>query len=76
MSVLGFEFKYMDVSYTYLDHLSSGENLAGCADFVTSPSAIFFSVYMRFPFPSSVYMRCILATENDVYIGSECAWSL
>lgn len=45
---------------TYLEYLSSGENLAGCADLVTSPSVIFFRVYWRLPLPSRVYMRCIV----------------
>jgi hypothetical protein len=31
----------------YLEYLSSGENLAGCADLVTVPSSTFFSVCHR-----------------------------
>lgn len=45
---------------TNLEYLSSGENLAGCADLVTSPFRTFLRVYVRFPSLSRVYIRCIL----------------
>lgn len=48
----------------YLEYLSSGENLAGCADFVTTPSRTFFRVYTLFPDSSSVYIKCMLAVAN------------
>jgi hypothetical protein len=41
--------------------LSSGENLAGCADLVTSPDTTLCRVYMRLPLASRVYMRCMLS---------------
>jgi len=46
---------------TDLEYLSSGENLAGCADFVILLSSIFFSVYCRCPDGVRVYMRCIFS---------------
>ena len=42
-----------------LEYLSSGENLAGWADFVTWPSLIFLRVYSRLPEASRVYIRCM-----------------
>ncbi len=49
-------------SLSYLEYLSSGENLAGCADFVTVLSRTFLRVYILLPVTgSSVYMRCIFA---------------
>jgi hypothetical protein len=44
-----------------LEYLSSGENLAGCADLVTSPDTTLCRVYMRLPLASRVYMRCMLS---------------
>lgn len=44
----------------YLEYLSSGEKRAGCADFVTSPSATFCRVYRRLPLESRVYIRCMV----------------
>lgn len=49
-----------------LDHLSSGEKRAGCADLVTCPRATFLSVYRRVPLSSSVYMRCILIVRRKL----------
>lgn len=48
---------------TYLEYLSSGENRAGCADFVTSASTTFFNVYVRLPSASRVNMRCMAANS-------------
>lgn len=49
------------VCLTDLENLSSGENLAGCADIVRLPSAvIFLRVYILLPSGLSVYIRCIV----------------
>ena len=52
------------------ENLSSGLNLAGCADSETAAAGvIFLSVYTRFPAVSKEYMRCIClinkGLEND-----------
>lgn len=44
-----------------LENLSSGENLAGCADLVTSPSSVcFLRVYILFPSGPKVYIKCMV----------------
>lgn len=48
------------------DHLSSGENRAGCADLVTLPSTTFFKVYRRLPASSRVYIKCILKSAFEL----------
>ena len=48
-------------STTHLEYLSSGENRAGWADFVTSLPCTFFNVYTRLPSASRVYMRCMVS---------------
>ena len=51
-----------------LENLSSGENLAGCADTVCLPfGSAFLSVYTRLPSASRWYMRCmVLRFQNDL----------
>ena len=63
----GSTLNYFEETRTNLEYLSSGENLAGCADLVTAPSRTFLRVYTRFPSLLRVYMRCIFDKMGNVF---------